>query len=242
MAEPGTRHDLTVDKDEHEQRTTPKLVAVGDRNGRALPVTAGEHTKRHHQAEERLSHAAVNSREERRNLGHASAAQDPLDDHGEQRDHAKSLDPAAGVESEEPEHQSDRRQPHRCAIEPVRVLDLNPKGGVPEIVKEHVDAEGAGPVRDRQPDPISRHRAPNEEQGQGERRGAECHPMRASPISRRRGRNRVGRTWECHGREFTDFRLRNRSMITRNSVVLESAHARAEHENRRPTDDRRLSP
>ena len=83
-----------------------------------------------HQAEERLAGAAVDGRQERRDLSRPGAAEHSLDDHRHQGDAPRAPSSSAGARSrEEPDRQHDRRQADRRAIEPVACARLKtPKG------------------------------------------------------------------------------------------------------------------
>ena len=190
MPNPGSQHDLAVNQGQHHDRAAAKSMDIGLTDGCTQPVAAGQHAKGHHQAEERLAGTAMDGRQERGDLGDSRSSQNPLADHRDQGDDAERLDPAAGLEAEEPGHQADRRQAHGRTVESMRVLDPDAEGSIPEVIKEHVDPERCRPVRHCHPHAVGGHRPPDEEQGKGEDRGEQGHRVRAVAIRRADRRTR----------------------------------------------------
>ena len=111
-------------------------------------------------------------------------------------EHAQRLEPAAALGQAEPDGQDDARQADGRAVEPVAVLDEDAPGGVPEVIQEHIDAERRRPVGDGHADAVDGDGAADQQQGPGERRGAEGDAVR---VTDPRTVARLAKAWADQG-------------------------------------------
>ena len=166
MPNPGPQHDLAVNQGQHDDRAAAESMAVGLTRSESLnqsrPVSTQRATIRPKNAWPVQPWTAARNVE---TWVTRVPPRIPWPITASRASDAEHLHPAPGLEAEEPDRQSDRRQAHGRPVESMGVLDPDAEGSIPEVVEEHVDPERCRPVRHCHPHAVGRHRAPDKEQG-----------------------------------------------------------------------------